>query len=135
MLVKPIVGGQVGLVVYSTRYALQRGMLRRGMRNTKNVDGVAPHNRYYCRLVISKQSSLDTVVHECLHVAAWLMRRSKIIPNLGRKYGEKEEVFAYYQNWVLQEVLQYITPKPEKQTYFLKHKDILSFAKRSFKKS
>lgn len=129
-----IVDDKITLLIYSNNQTMRKSLKKRGMRNIRNVQGCLPNNRYWCQMVLSKETSIDTVMHECLHAAAWLMRRNKMTPNLSRKYSKPEEVLAYYQNWVFQEVLTNFKPKRVIFELF-DHEDVLRRAGISFKRA
>lgn len=144
MIKKRFINNQVELRVYSTRNQMRRGLIHFGesfVGNTEamvipcsllNVKTNERLKRVY--LFIHQECTLPTLVHESLHVATSLARfHKKRIELSQRRINLTEERLAYYQQWVLQEILKVFHPK-QNSSYVFNVKDIEDWAKTSFRK-
>jgi hypothetical protein len=69
-------------------------------------------------MYLHENAALPVVVHETLHAATTVLRSNKEALNLSTKITYKEELLAYTQTAILQDVLKEFFPKKNSQYKF-----------------
>lgn len=86
-------------------------------------------------LYLHEDATMPVVVHETLHAATTVMRAEKESMNLSKGIRTQEEILAYTQTAILQDVLKVFFPKKNSDYKFEGFKDLKSWASGSRKAS
>lgn len=137
----------VDLKVFASRAALRRAIKRLGYGSDRTEAIVIPcteikydkkgkgvKTKLCAKLFITRNTTIPVISHECVHIAATLMRKYKHNLSLGSKIGLREEILAYYQTWALQEVLKHMG-FGSNSDYEFTHENIRKWAKASVSSS
>ena len=95
-------------------------------------DGRATKSPVSSEMYIHRGISMPVLVHESLHAATVALRRKKESVDLGRKIQYREELLAYTQTAILQDILKHFFPKTNSAYDF---KNIKWWARNSVKDS
>lgn len=83
-------------------------------------------------MYLHKNISMPVLVHETLHAATTVLRKQKENMNIGNKIAYREELLAYTQTSILQDILNEFFPKNNSKYVF---GDIKKWVKRGLKEN
>lgn len=121
---KKFITHNIEVMIYSNKASMRRAITAIGYKCDKTESMVIPVKVYdfsnngrkklqplVAEMYLHKKISLPVLVHETVHAATTLLRRDKQKPNLSTKIGYTEELFAYTQTAILQDILKVFFPK------------------------
>lgn len=110
--------------IYKTKRSMRSALRRIGYNNVGYTESIViPCDAYSYKdgkrkklpligeVYIHEQATMPALVHETLHAATTLLRRNGADMNLSRRINKKEELLAYAQTSILQDVLKSFFPK------------------------
>lgn len=118
------VTNKVDVKIYETKSAMRRAVRNIGYNcdHTESMvipiiaaysfkDGVETKLDLVAEMYLHKKISLPVLVHETLHAATSVLRKKEKKLNLSSRITYKEELLAYTQTAILQDILKKFFPK------------------------
>jgi hypothetical protein len=120
---KTIITNNVEVRIYASKQSMRRHLQSIGY-DAKKIESIVIPITHYIRkngqwrkgtlvaeMTLHAGINLPVLVHETLHAATTVLRKTRKSVNLTRKIGEIEERLAYTQTAILQDILKQFFPK------------------------
>lgn len=125
---KVFVTNNVEVRIYSSKAAMRKRIRSLGYNcdHTESmvipvkVIGINENGKQFIKPLVAEmylhnKISMPVLVHETVHATTSVMRRNREKLNLSTRIGYKEELFAYTQTAILQDILTRFFPKSNSQ--------------------